>query len=305
MTVPARIIARRSLTTLTLGLVIFSAGAGAASAVTAGATHTVTIRTGASATAPVVGGLVRGQRVPTSGKVTGSWVKVRFAGSTAYVAATKVNTTGKHLLAGPKKITTSGTKIATATLNVRTAPGAASHRVGTIAEGHTLTLTGRMSGGYAQIAFRSHTRWVSMMYLASTPASATPPVTVPPPVVTPPATTTRGETALAYAVLQLGKAYKFGATGPNSFDCSGLAQMAWKSAGVALPRTALQQSTSGKKIAKADLRIGDLVFFYGPKPHHVGIYSGDGNVIHAPRPGEKVSYIKMSYMPYAGARRPG
>jgi cell wall-associated NlpC family hydrolase len=74
---------------------------------------------------------------------------------------------------------------------------------------------------------------------------------------------------------------------------------------VKLPRTALQQSKVGKKIAKADLRIGDLVFFYGPKPHHVGIYAGDGNVIHAPQPGKKVSYIKMSYMPYAGARRPG
>jgi cell wall-associated NlpC family hydrolase len=309
MTAQIPTIARRSLTTLTLGLVIFSAGAGVASAVTAGATQTVTIRTGASATAPVIGGLVKGQRIPTSGKIGTSWVKVRFAGKTAYVTAKSVNTTGKHLLAGPKKIKTNGTKIATATLNVRTGPTSTSHRVGRIAEGHVLTVTGKMSGGYAQIRFRSKARWVSMIYLASTPATTVPPVTSPPPVVTPPVTppttTTKGETALAYAKKQLGKPYKFGATGPKSFDCSGLALMSWKSAGKTLPRTALQQSKVGKKIAKADLRIGDLVFFYGPKPHHVGIYAGDGNVIHAPQPGKKVSYIKMSYMPYAGARRPG
>jgi cell wall-associated NlpC family hydrolase len=291
-----------------MGLVIFSAGAGVASAVTAGATQTVTIRTGASATAHVVGGLVKGQRIPTSGRIGTSWVKVRFAGKTAYVTAKSLNTTGKHLLAGPKKITTSGTKIATAKLNVRAGASSSTHRVGTIAEGHTLALTGKMSGGYAQISFKSKTRWVSMTYLASTPATAAPPVPSPPPVVTPPTppvTSTKGETALAYAKKQLGKPYKFGATGPQSFDCSGLALMAWKSAGKTLPRTALQQSTVGKKIAKADLRVGDLVFFYGPKPHHVGIYAGDGKVIHAPQPGKKVSYIKMSYMPYSGARRPG
>jgi cell wall-associated NlpC family hydrolase len=305
MTARTRTLTRRWLTTLTLGLVIFGAGAEAASAVSAGATTTVTLRTTASGNGHVVGGLVRGQRVPTSGKIGTSWVKVRFAGSTAYVAAKSVNTTGKHLLAGPKKIKTSGTKIATATLNVRACPGATRHRVGTIAEGHTLALTGKMSGGYAQIRFKSHARWVSMIYLASTPRTAAPPVTGPPPVVTPPTTVTLGETALAYAKKQLGKPYKFGATGPKSFDCSGLALMAWKSAGKTLPRTALQQSKVGKKIAKADLRIGDLVFFYGPNPHHVGIYAGDGQVIHAPSPGKKITYIKMSYMPYAGARRPG
>jgi uncharacterized protein YraI len=223
-------IARCSLTTLTLGLAILTAGAGAASAVTAGATQTVTIRTTASAKGHLVGGLVKGQRIHTSGKVGTSWVKVRFAGSTAYVAAKSVNTTGKHLLVGPTKIKTAGTKIATAKLNVRTGPGSTWHRVGTIAEGHTLTLTGTMSGGYAQIRFKSHARWVSMTYLASTPTSVAPPVTSPPPV-TPPKSTTKGSTALAYAKKQLGKPYKFGATGPTSFDCSGLTLMSWKSVG--------------------------------------------------------------------------
>jgi peptidoglycan DL-endopeptidase CwlO len=55
---------------------------------------------------------------------------------------------------------------------------------------------------------------------------------------------------------------------------------------------------------KSDLQLGDLVFFYSDI-HHVGLYAGNGQVIHAPRPGSSVEYIKMSYMPYAGARRPG
>ena len=55
---------------------------------------------------------------------------------------------------------------------------------------------------------------------------------------------------------------------------------------------------------KSDLQLGDLVFFYSDI-HHVGLYAGNGQVIHAPRPGKSVEYIKMSYMPYAGARRPG
>jgi hypothetical protein len=77
----------------------------------------------------------------------------------------------------------------------------------------------------------------------------------------------------------------------------------WRAAGVKLPHSAGKQYRIGKKISKSQLRNGDLVFYRGIS--HVGLYAGNGKVIHAPRPGKKVSYIKMSYMPYAGARRPG
>ena len=78
---------------------------------------------------------------------------------------------------------------------------------------------------------------------------------------------------------------------------------AWKHAGKKIPRTSQGQSHAGKKVAKSKLRKGDLVFFYSGKSH-VGIYAGKGKVIHASRPGKPVAYIKMKYMPYAGARRP-
>jgi peptidoglycan DL-endopeptidase CwlO len=109
---------------------------------------------------------------------------------------------------------------------------------------------------------------------------------------------------LAYAKAQLGEPYARSGAGPSSWDCSGLTMMAWGSVGVSLPHSSRQQSSRGQSVAKSDLQSGDLVFFYSDISH-VGLYAGNGQVIHAPRPGKSVEYIKMSYMPYAGARRPG
>jgi cell wall-associated NlpC family hydrolase len=114
----------------------------------------------------------------------------------------------------------------------------------------------------------------------------------------------RGARALAFAKKQLGDRYRYGATGPNAWDCSGLTGGSWKAAGVRIPRTSQAQFRFGRKVAKSNLRAGDLVFFYSGISH-VGIYAGHGNIIHASRPGKPVAYIKMKYMPYKGARRPG
>jgi cell wall-associated NlpC family hydrolase len=116
---------------------------------------------------------------------------------------------------------------------------------------------------------------------------------------------TRGLRALAFAKAQIGEPYVTNADGPNGWDCSGLTMKAWAAAGVkGLPHSAHKQLSHGKRVSKANLRKGDLVFFYSPI-HHVGIYAGNGEVIHASRPGKPVGYIKMKYMPYAGAVRPG
>jgi peptidoglycan DL-endopeptidase CwlO len=114
----------------------------------------------------------------------------------------------------------------------------------------------------------------------------------------------KGAKALAYAKAQLGEPYARSGAGPSSWDCSGLTMMAWGSVGVSLPHSSRQQFGRGTPVAESDLQLGDLVFFYSDI-HHVGLYAGNGQVIHAPRPGKSVEYIKMSYMPYAGARRPG
>ncbi len=114
----------------------------------------------------------------------------------------------------------------------------------------------------------------------------------------------RGARALAFAKAQLGKPYRYASAGPNAYDCSGLTYAAWKSVGVSLPRSSRSQYGVGRYVARSDLQLGDLVFFYSPISH-VALYAGNGTVIHAPHPGESVEYIKMSYMPYSGAKRPG
>lgn len=114
----------------------------------------------------------------------------------------------------------------------------------------------------------------------------------------------KGAEAVAFAKAQIGKPYVFGASGPSSYDCSGLTMAAWQAAGVQLARTSQAQFNDGVPVSTSELEPGDLVFFYGSPPDHVGIYVGNGVVIHAPHPGESVQYAQLSSMPYVGARRP-
>ncbi|MET8622700.1 NlpC/P60 family protein [Kitasatospora sp. NPDC004669] len=113
----------------------------------------------------------------------------------------------------------------------------------------------------------------------------------------------RAATIVQFAYAQLGKPYGWGATGPNSFDCSGLTGAAYRAAGLKLSRMSQDQWNDGPRVARADLQPGDLVFFYGDI-HHVGIYIGDGKMIHAPRTGKNVEVLPVDAMPYVGAVRP-
>ncbi|MFE4367245.1 NlpC/P60 family protein [Streptomyces sp. NPDC056835] len=113
----------------------------------------------------------------------------------------------------------------------------------------------------------------------------------------------RAAAAVAYAYGAIGKPYVWGATGPGAFDCSGLTQAAWRSAGVALPRTTYTQINTGQRVSRGDLAPGDLVFFFSGISH-VGIYAGGGQIIHAPRPGSAVRLAPIDQMPFAGASRP-
>jgi cell wall-associated NlpC family hydrolase len=122
--------------------------------------------------------------------------------------------------------------------------------------------------------------------------------------IPPPPAGTRGAVALRFAMNQLGEPYVFGAAGPDQWDCSGLTMMAWAEAGVSLPHSSRQQYAVSHKISRSELQPGDLVLFYSDL-HHVGLYAGNGMVLHAPRPGQSVEYIDIDYMPYAGAARPG
>lgn len=100
--------------------------------------------------------------------------------------------------------------------------------------------------------------------------------------------------ALHIAVSKKGAPYQWGATGPRSFDCSGLVLYAFKKAGKQLPRTAQQQYNRTRHIPAAKRKRGDLVFFHtGRHVYHVGIYVGKGRILHSPKPGAVVRNEKI------------
>ncbi|GAB2722930.1 C40 family peptidase [Streptomyces bullii] len=116
------------------------------------------------------------------------------------------------------------------------------------------------------------------------------------------APTSRAASAVSYAYQKIGSPYVWGATGPDAFDCSGLVQAAYRSAGISLPRTTYSQIDAGRRVSRSELRPGDLVFFYSGISH-VGIYVGDGRMIHAPNPSAPVRLAPIDEMPFAGATR--
>ena len=113
-----------------------------------------------------------------------------------------------------------------------------------------------------------------------------------------------GGVAAKTACRQIGKPYEWAAAGPDTFDCSGLTQYAWDSAGVQLTHYTGAQWTEGAAVSRANLRTGDLVFFYSDH-HHMGMYVGNGLIVHAPHTGDVVRMAELANMPYSGARRPG
>jgi peptidoglycan DL-endopeptidase CwlO len=114
--------------------------------------------------------------------------------------------------------------------------------------------------------------------------------------------------AVRWALAQLGDPYRWGATGPDRFDCSGLTSSAYRAAGVSIPRVSRAQWGAGPHVQVANLLPGDLVF-YADNPrdpatiHHVGMYIGNGLMVHAPHTGDVVRVASIWRESYAGATR--
>ena len=120
----------------------------------------------------------------------------------------------------------------------------------------------------------------------------------------PPPTRAARSEVVAIAKRYLGAPYRWGASGPNSFDCSGFTMFVYRQVGVSLPHSSRAQSGVGEKVPRSALQPGDLVFFGSPI-HHVGIYVGGGQYIHSPRTGDVVSIASLSGRTnFVGATRP-
>ncbi|GAA3120442.1 NlpC/P60 family protein [Streptomyces echinatus] len=115
--------------------------------------------------------------------------------------------------------------------------------------------------------------------------------------------TPRGDRAVDYAMEQLGKPYQWGAQGPDAYDCSGLTSRAWSHAGTSIPRTSQEQWQRLRRVPLKELRPGDLVVYF-PEATHVAMYVGHGQVVQAPRPGERVRISPLASYPVLGAVRP-
>ncbi|WP_081769211.1 C40 family peptidase [Nocardia nova] len=111
-----------------------------------------------------------------------------------------------------------------------------------------------------------------------------------------------GTSALAAGLTRVGDPYVWGATGPDQFDCSGLVQWAFHHVGIDLPRTSQAQATVGTPVSRDELQPGDVVFFYSDASH-VGIYAGNGMILHASTFGVPVAVAPMGNTPYHSARR--
>ncbi|MDT3397241.1 NlpC/P60 family protein [Streptomyces sp. B1866] len=112
-----------------------------------------------------------------------------------------------------------------------------------------------------------------------------------------------GRRAVEFATGQIGKDYVWGAEGPRTYDCSGLTLRAWQAAGITIPRTSQEQWRQLPKVPVSDVRPGDLIIYFSDASH-VGMYVGDGRIVHAPRPGRQVTLAGAGSMQILGAVRP-
>jgi peptidoglycan DL-endopeptidase CwlO len=162
-------------------------------------------------------------------------------------------------------------------------------------------VTARQADVTARIAdYQAQFKALSVVQQKAVVAKETGPVLKAPAVVEAP--TKAAQVAVDTALAQRGDPYVWAAAGPDAFDCSGLTQYAYAAAGVTLPHSSAVQSTMGRPVSRADLQPGDLVFFYSPVSH-VGMYIGNGQMVHASTFGSPVLVASVDMAGYAGARR--
>lgn len=327
----------------TLGAIVVVDSANAANAlVTVGS---VNLRSGPGTSFSIVLTVPPGGRVSAAAPPANGWVKVTYGTKTGFLSArytrpamdgpagapapsASVPTTSG---VGPPAASGGGSARTTGSVNVRIGPGTSYRIVAVAPPGTVVRTTGTANLGWLPVTWGRTSGWIHSNFLVGgptpgaaapaappSPATATPSATPAPPaptVVTGPATSTawpgqpvsaRVAAVLDYARSKVGASYVWGGSGPASFDCSGLTQAAYAKAGVSLPHKASYQATMGQAVTRADLKPGDLLFWYTPVGH-VSLYVGNGLMVHAR--GTAYGVVVQSVdeyarsAPFVGARR--
>ena len=250
------------------------------------------LRKGPSTSYAVIKTLSKGTEVTVVSSSNG-WSKVNVGGVSGYVSSDYLSSTKPSTGSSSSNESTSNstsTMYTTDRLNLRKGAGTSYSVITTLDKGVAVTVHSS-SNGWSKVSVNGMSGYVSSNYLSSTKPSNSS-------SSTDSSTSSKVDKVLNFASQQLGKPYVWGAQGPNSFDCSGLTYYVYKNAaGITLPRTSVEQSKYGTTVSKSNLKAGDLIFFDTSGPNdggvsHVGIYVGNGQMIHASSSQKKI--VKVS-----------
>ena len=258
------------------------------------------VRTGPSTSYAKIVTLSYGQSVNVLSTSNG-WSKINYNGSTGYVSSQYLQSTKPSSSSSSETSQTVKYVNTTSGLNMRTGPATSYAKITTIAYGQSVNVLST-SNGWSKINYSGSTGYVSSQYLQSTKPSSS-------------SSSNSGSTSvsssassvIAYAKTLLGKPYVWGAQGPNSFDCSGFTYYVFKNkAGIVLPRTSSAQSKYGTSVSWSNLRAGDLMFFdtngaNNGQVSHVGLYIGNGQMIHASSSQRKIVITSVNTSYYKNA----
>ena len=258
------------------------------------------VRTGPSTSYAKIATLSYGQSVNVLSTSNG-WSKINYNGSTGYVSSQYLQSTKPSSSSSSETSQTVKYVNTTSGLNMRTGPATSYAKITTIAYGQSVNVLST-SNGWSKINYSGSTGYVSSQYLQSTKPSSS-------------ASSNSGSTSvsssassvIAYAKTLLGKPYVWGAQGPNSFDCSGFTYYVFKNkAGIVLPRTSSAQSKYGTSVSWSNLKAGDLMFFdtngaNNGQVSHVGLYIGNGQMIHASSSQRKIVITSVNTSYYKNA----
>lgn len=274
------------------------------------------IRSGASTSSSVIGKLKDGDVVDIVSKTNNNWYKIKVSNKTGYVYGEYLEeikgnaSTTQNKNEAVQSIQSSNIgKIATVTadsLNLRSGYGVNYSVISKATKGTDVKVLEVYSNGWSKIQLKSGiTGYVNHKYLSNYRQGSLSSSSQNNNNNNTSSTNTASEKVaevVRIAKSKIGCPYVWGAEGPNSFDCSGLTSYVYKKgAGVTLPRTSRDQATAGYSVSRSNLKPGDLVFFNtnGSGISHVGLYIGNDEMIHSPKPGDVVKVVKITSSYYS------
>jgi len=253
-------------------------------------TDVLNFRSGPGTGYGIIGQLYKGQIVRIIEYCDSEWSKVTYNSKDGFVATRYLTIRSEELTS--RSLTAQGVSIdregyVTANLNFRTSPSFEQNVISVIPMNSQITILEDCGGGWGKIQWGEQAGYASLEYIALGQA--------PEPVYQ-----NKADEIIEYAKKFLGKPYAYGGNGPNSFDCSGFTKYIFSNYGIALPRVASSQATTGYYVSKGELARGDIVCFKQSRSRavdHVGIYIGDGQFIHSSSPGDvvKIDSINSGY----------